>query len=357
MTSILLVEDEKWLGDNISMLLKKEGYEVLYVRNGLEALDILNDNIPDLIISDIIMPYVDGYELFRKTKQNFRTQFVPFLFLTCKNDPISFRKGMNLGADDYISKPFVFDELLHAIKIRLEKSSLISAKIDNLRSNIGKYVPHELRTPLVAILGYSQMVINENMLLSKDEIVDMVERIYIGANRLKARIEKFLLFTELEPVINKFKMRIKPHTIFNYNTLKMIILNHYFIKNRKEDIHAKIIEATVKIPDFYLERIIVELLENAVKFSEMRSIIYVTGKINADYYYLEIKNTGRGMKKSETEQIEAFVQFNREVFQQEGNGLGLAIVKRILKMYNGKILIESLEDKFTTVTVEIPLAN
>jgi DNA-binding response OmpR family regulator len=234
MRCILLVEDEKQLADNISTLLENEGYGVIYAENGLEAVNILHDIVPDLIISDIIMPYVDGYELFQKVKQDSKTKYIPFLFLTVKCDPASLRWGMNLGVDDYIVKPFASDDLLQAIKTRLDKSYSINARLDEIRNSISKYVPHELRTPLVAILGYLQLVLNEHELMGKNEIIDMVERVFIGAKRLHARIEKFLLLTELEPVDNNFRLNGKTNTLFNNDTVKMIILSHYFINNKKK---------------------------------------------------------------------------------------------------------------------------
>ncbi len=357
MKRILLVEDEKPLAENISLLLSGEGYEVIYAQNGLEALKISEDVIPDLILSDIMMPYIDGYELFQRIKKNNKTKFLPFLFLTAKSDLASIREGMGLGADDYIIKPFSSDDLLHTIKIRLAKNDLINAQIDEIRDSISKYVPHEFRTPLVAILGYSQLVLNEHNQMDKNEIVEMVDRINIGAKRLHKRIEKFLQLIDLEPVNRDIWFGENHQTILDNNTANEIVRSHYFIKDRKDDIKIKIAPAYIKIPERYLYSIINELLENAVKFSESGKPILITGKKVNRYYQLIIKDEGMGMDEIMINQIGAFKQFNREVIQKEGNGLGLIFVKKVVQIIKGKLIIKSLENKFTEITLKLPLAQ
>ncbi|MGE5798425.1 MAG: response regulator, partial [Ignavibacteria bacterium] len=152
MKKILVVEDEKELSDNIRILLEAEGYSVILVENGLEALKVIDKENPDLIISDIMMPFMNGYELFETVKEDLKTKIIPFIFLTAKNDMPALRYGMNLGADDYLIKPFTPEDLLQSIKTCFSKSQALSRQLDEIRENISHYIPHELRTPLVSIL-------------------------------------------------------------------------------------------------------------------------------------------------------------------------------------------------------------
>ncbi len=356
MNKILIVEDEKTLQRNIALLLSNENYKVYTADDGLEALKILQDLTPDLIISDIMMPYLDGFELFRKVRENLRMKIIPFIFLTAKTSIMSIREGMNLGADDYLIKPFISEELLQAVRVRLEKSKLINDQIENIRSSISKYVPHEFRTPLVAILGYSQILLEELENLPTADIKDMIGRINFGANRLRNRIEKFIQLTELETIKNNIWEDEPGNSIIDYDLIKEISITDYLINERKENIKITIEPAEVKIPDRYLRIMLTELMENAVKFSEPNSPIIVNGKKEGSYFIMEIKDFGIGFDDFQISQVGAFKQFNRDIIQQEGNGLGLVFVKNILQVIDGKIEVESVKNQYTNVVVKIPLA-
>ncbi len=128
MKRILVIEDDRTLLENTTTFLRMKGYEVYTARGGREGVDMALQNMPDLIICDVMMPDLDGYEVLKTLRNISHTALTPFIFLTAKAEKPDFRKGMQLGADDYISKPFDFKELLDAIEMRLEKAeSLIQA--------------------------------------------------------------------------------------------------------------------------------------------------------------------------------------------------------------------------------------
>ncbi|MGA7721133.1 MAG: response regulator [Ignavibacteriaceae bacterium] len=126
---ILIIEDEKQLLKNISLLLKSENYDVISCSDGGQSLNLVEQFKPDLIICDIMLPGLDGYEILRELRNDGEAFVVPFIFLTAKVERSDFRKGMELGADDYIFKPFKSDELLHAIQTRLNKFEITKARI------------------------------------------------------------------------------------------------------------------------------------------------------------------------------------------------------------------------------------
>jgi two-component system, sensor histidine kinase and response regulator len=355
MKKILIIEDEKQLLNNISLLLRNEGYEVIPKDNGLEALKFLEQFTPDLIISDIMMPYINGIELLQRIKNNPKIKFIPFLFLTAKSDNVSIRKGMNLGADDYITKPFSSDDLLKSIKIRLEKGEMINNHIDEIRESISKYVPHELRTPLVTILGYSQLILSDKNSFDKNELIDMVDRIKISANRLNNRIEKFIRLSEVESFSVDYKEENIGNSFFNNSMIKELISSNYFIKNRKDNIKVSVEFEEVALSNEILQIIIKEVLENAVKFSKPGSPIIITGKKEDKIYCLQVKDFGIGMDEFQIANIGAFRQFDRANYQQEGNGLGLIFVKKILQKAGGEIYIESKINEYTNVKLNFLL--
>ncbi|MDA3861533.1 MAG: response regulator [Melioribacteraceae bacterium] len=129
MDKILVIEDDKLLAENLVILLESEGYNVRLANNGVEGLDSITKNIPDLIICDINMPQMDGFELKEKLNNSKITFDIPLLFLTAKTQISELRQGMLLGADDYIFKPYNSDELVSIVKLRLGRRKDIEDKI------------------------------------------------------------------------------------------------------------------------------------------------------------------------------------------------------------------------------------
>jgi len=355
MKIILLVEDDNEIRENLEILLDAEGYKVCSAGNGLEALNKLETTIPDLILSDIMMPYLDGVEFFQKVKENETTKAIPFIFLTAKNDFTSLRQGMNLGADDYITKPFSTDDLLRAINIRLEIHKTINRQIEEMKESISLYLPHELRTPLVAIMGYTQIILSENDTIDKKEIMEMVDRINYAAKRLYNRIEKFIQLSELESLNKKDNHYEKDICKIDDELIKEISIYHHMVRERKGEIQSDIQPAVLKLSKRLLNIIITELLENAVKFSKQESPIIVRGKKDTNFYILEVKDFGIGMDKLQIQRIAPFQQFDKQIIQQEGIGLGLVIIKNILEMIKGEFSVDSSKNSHTNITVKLPL--
>jgi DNA-binding LytR/AlgR family response regulator len=137
MKKVLIIEDEKQLLQNIAKLLKYENFAVETASSGKEGITLALQSKPDLIICDIMMPGMDGYEVIKELAKNYSTSTIPFIFLTAKVDRSDLRKGMELGADDYITKPFNSDDLIKAVKTRINKFEMFKAVIQDDKQNLG----------------------------------------------------------------------------------------------------------------------------------------------------------------------------------------------------------------------------
>lgn len=137
--TILLIEDNDEMRDNIASILKLAKYQVITAENGKVGLEIIEENKPDLIICDIMMPVMDGYEVLHILSRDPETANIPFIFLTAKAEKVDLRQGMNLGADDYITKPFEGLDLLKVVEIRLKKSELLKTSFKNNITDINKF--------------------------------------------------------------------------------------------------------------------------------------------------------------------------------------------------------------------------
>ncbi len=354
MNKILIVEDETDIRENIEDILYCADYDVLPAKNGREALNILDSVTPDLIISDIRMPEFTGLELLNELSKSV-TSHIPFLLLTALSSREDIRLGMDLGADDYITKPFTSEELLNSVKRRIAKVEKNRTHINRIKSNIMKYIPHELRTPLTPMLGYTRMLLDDFESFSKDEILDMILTIKKSGLRLSTRIEKFILFSELlqekettgKQNYKDFIYRLEPNTIAN------LLQDDDELNGRKDDLSIILESCTIYIWKLYFNSIIKELIENACKFSDPGSEIKLEGVKKGTFYEITITDFGIGMTEHEIRNITAFEQFNRAQLQQVGNGLGLVMIKLILESINGKFKIESKKGKFTKVTVSL----
>lgn len=136
---ILLIEDNAEMSENISSILELAGYEVTCALDGKHGTDLAIQNPPDLILCDIMMPELDGYGVLHILNHNPMTASIPFIFLTAKADKSDFREGMNLGADDYITKPFDAIDLLKVVEMRIKKSELLKRASNNRLDNIDSF--------------------------------------------------------------------------------------------------------------------------------------------------------------------------------------------------------------------------
>lgn len=152
MKKILVIEDEAQVRDNIQEILELEDFQTITAENGLVGIQLIKEQAPDLIICDVMMPELDGYGVLRALRQNVATATIPFIFLTAKADKSDLRQGMELGADDYLTKPFTPAEMLQAIATRLEKQAAANQhytnEIKQLEAGLQYLVHHDTLTHL-----------------------------------------------------------------------------------------------------------------------------------------------------------------------------------------------------------------
>src|SRR2546423_10349899 len=156
MNRILVIDDEEWLREMVQMALNQKGYEVVQAANGASGVEVARKELPDLILCDVNMEKMDGYRTLSTLRNETATASIPFILMTGLADNAGMRQGMELGADDYLPKPFTIDALYAAVDARLKKTQALrqeaEKKLSDLRDNISLMLPHELRTPLNGIL-------------------------------------------------------------------------------------------------------------------------------------------------------------------------------------------------------------
>ncbi|NEP10019.1 MAG: hybrid sensor histidine kinase/response regulator [Symploca sp. SIO1A3] len=358
MTKILVIEDEELVRENLLDFLEAEDYQTIAASNGKIGVELAQNYLPDLIICDVMMPELDGYGVLKKLSHNSATATIPFIFLTAKADKIDRREGMELGADDYLTKPFTIKELKRTIEARLGRRREIKKKFDDLRNSITLALPHEMRTSLNGILGSSQLMMDPGS-LETEEIREMAESIYKSGKRLLRLTENFLRYTEVE-ILATDPERVEKLQNSSSNYPKEIIANlsrEIADKlGRTADLHLEVQEASVQIADARLKTIVEELIDNAFKFSQVGTPVRVVSTVQNDTFILSVNDEGRGMTKAQIADLGAYLQFERKQYEQQGIGLGLVIAKRLAELHGGELTIESTPGQKTTVQVSLPLS-
>lgn len=208
MSKILVIEDEKNIRETIMEILELNDYNVAAAENGLIGVAKALQFKPDLIVCDVMMPEMDGFETLRNIRSINEISNTPFVFLTAKTERRDFREGMNSGADDFLNKPFNTQELLQVIELRITKSKQakelyseeinnLKEEVDNLQNSINKLSynnSHVLRAPLLKILGLINFLIEESEERSQmnSEALGMLKESCLELSEATEEVEKLL---------------------------------------------------------------------------------------------------------------------------------------------------------------------
>jgi signal transduction histidine kinase len=361
MKRVLVIDDDESYRQMVSSILKQSGFAVLDANNGNQGIELAQTHALDLVICDVMMENLDGFGVLDRLRMDPATSTMPFIFMTGLTDKESMRKGMTLGADDFLVKPFTGSDLRSAVEARLEKHREMTheaeRKLTQLRTSISLALPHELRTPLTAILGYSEVLAADRSALDQAEITYAGRAILRAGLGLRRVIENFLIYAQIEVIATDSK---------KVESLRKSQLSHCSeliepLSRRKAESHKRLADLTLELSDGpvamsteYLTKIVEELLDNAFKFSEAGTSVHLTTSTNKDDFVLSIQDQGRGMSARQLADLGAYVQFERRFYEQKGTGLGLTIAKRLTELHGGRMEFELNESGGTNVLVYLP---
>jgi DNA-binding response OmpR family regulator/anti-sigma regulatory factor (Ser/Thr protein kinase) len=356
---IILIEDERPLLENLKDILEIEKFEVSMANNANEALTILRTVQPDLVVCDIMMPDMDGYTFY----QRFRAlgfKEVPFIFLSAKSDLTDIRNGMNLGADDYLTKPVAAKDLIQAINIRLDRkyeaTKSLNETISRFKKGFELATEHEFRTPMSGIVGFLESLkgsINKMDVESANRYVSLIEQ---SSERLFKMFNKLRIWNEINDSdllvsqdSNTYNIKENIHIL-----LQKIAAKYY----RQSDVAIVAIEdAWFNIDPYYLNILVEELLDNAFKFSKRGDHVILGTAIENSKYIIKISDSGNNSTAEQIRNIQPFKQIDRNKFEQQGLGMGLTIVNTIVELLKGEFLIEDNSPCGIIFTIKLPIIN
>ena len=359
---VLIVDDEPDLLEIVGSFLELEGYTVEKAINATIALQTLQTISPALIISDITMPDISGFEFFNRVRALPNFQNTPFIFLSGHSDYEHIKAGKELGSDDYITKPFDPDILLSTIKGKIKRHQQIkdsvTTQIDQMKTQLFNIMSHEMRTPLTSILGAAEILADGKDSLSPEEFKDFLEMLQSGSSRLNNMVEDFLLVVKIES--NDFEK--------DAQSRECIIVPQQFYVNvfqgynnivKKKNLHVKYptFNKTQNLAIYppHLKSILQRLMDNAIKFSAPNEAIEVVHSEDEKTCLVSIRDFGVGIPQDKQAEIfQKFYQINREKTVQQGAGLGLYIAKRLAEANKCQLTFESSREKGTAFTLTIP---
>lgn len=361
MTKILVIDDETMLREAIVLGLRAENFEVFEAEDGISGMQLARSIHPDLIVSDINMRGMDGYDTLSALRTDKTTANIPFVLMTGRADLKGMRLGMSLGADDYLPKPFRLNELVDVVRTRIGKQQAIrqeaETRLSELRSNISMMLPHELLTPLTGIIGMAEMIVNEADTLTPNELREFGNDIKLSGVRLHRLIMNFLVYAQIEMMtIQPERVRLlrEVNPIPVGGTVENTARRKTQDVGRAADLQLDLQAGEVAMSESNLTKIVEELVDNACKFSSVGKPVVVRTLTDGSWTEINVTDQGRGMKSEHVANIGAYVQFERRIHEQQGSGLGLAIVSRLAELHGGQLTITSQPDMGTTVTVHLP---
>jgi signal transduction histidine kinase len=337
--------------DTVELLQKRfraEGYDTAEAYNGEEALNKVPEYEPDLIVLDVMMPKIDGYEVCQRLKSNENTKYIPILMLTAKGEVEHKVKGLDIGADDYMSKPFDYKELsarirsllslkaVHEKKVEVTKSGALEQMIDE--------VAHEIRNPLTAIGGFARKVFNK---LPEDDpnrkyMQMIIEDVAVLDNMIKQLIElKSMEISQREPAnINEIvsdSLKVFEKEI----TEKNIQVKTEFVDN----------PPLLSIDKKLMKRALCNMIKNAIEAMETTAKnLTINTLLSGNHLKIQLADTGKGIDKDKIKNI-----FDPMVSSKMFSpGLGLTFALKIVQYHGGAISAESEPGKGTTFTISLP---
>ena len=361
-STILIVEDNTVIRKALESILKKYGYNVIIAVDGQEALTIVSGQVPDLIISDIMMPNLNGYEFYKLIRDMPDLGIVPFIFLTALDAEKEVRQAKELGVDDYLTKPFTKEDLICVVKGKLKRKAQIksstSKEIEDLKKDIIMTLTHEFNTPLTIIRGFTSLLLRNDLYLEKNELKELLNCIKAGGDRLGELISDFTAMIEIESGFLDREVAL----LYNRNNINSIIdsLKYKFTSNTSKDIDIYC-DLKQDLPlfgfsDKHISMAIEKIIDNAIKFSDKeKTVIKINTYKEKDNVFIEIEDNGPGIAEHEFENIfKKFYQIDRRTMEQQGAGVGLTISKAYVEANSGKISVQSKEGEGAKFILTFP---
>lgn len=355
--NILIVDD---IPDNLKVLgdiLRGEGYKVRPVTNGLLALQVAQKEIPDIILLDILMPNMDGFEVCKQLKENPLLKEVPIIFISALNDTDDIVKALTMGGVDYIGKPFKDKEVKVrvATHLKIHRQNKELHELNACKDKFFSLIAHDLRSPFNGFLGLTEIMAEELSGMTLEEIREITVNLRSSATSLNRLLENLLIWAQIQRGLIPFYPAVEQLLPIVTESISVVLQS---AKNKNIEIHYDVPDDIfVFVDNNQLQTVIRNLVSNSVKFTPNGGIVNITAK-STDNNTIEfaIKDTGIGMNSIMVENLfRVDVRTKREGTEGEpSTGLGLILCKDFIEKMGSVIRVESQEGKGSAFYFTLP---
>ncbi len=362
--NILIVDDVAANLKILGFILKKEGYKVRPVPSGTLALQAAEKEKPDLILLDVMMPDMDGFEVCRRLKDDQKLADVPVIFISALNDTNDIVNALKAGGVDFITKPFRAEEVIARVKTHLklyqQSRTLLeqSKKLQELIATKDKFfsiIAHDLRGPLGGFMSLTELLADDSFEISAKEQKEMNRDLYNSSRNLFSLLENLLVWARMQ----------QGQIVFDPVEINLQELISESIKALEDTIRKKAIRVTTQLPvnqyvyadSNMLQSIVRNLISNAVKFTPKGGMLSVSSYFTENNTsVIVVKDTGIGMNSTMTANLFRLnVNNSRPGTDGElSTGLGLLLCKEFVDRHGGEIWVESVEGSGTSFYLTIP---
>jgi len=348
-SKILAVDDNS---TNLAIIeeLLGESYELKTVLTGREALELISQFRPDVILLDIMMPDIDGYEVCKQIRSETSLCHTKIIMVSAKVMVSERLKGYEVGADDYITKPFDEAELLAKVRVYLRLKSM--EEVNQLKTNVLTLLQNGTITPLNCLIRPAKQLMSDRD-MSNDERKGLARELYCSVKRLHTLFDKVLTLSAIKS--GKWTLSMAPVNLYNVISESISEVRTKASK-RNITIESQIDEKLMVMVDRKeILMVVTSLLDNAVEFSRKDSVVNITASGDSVDAYISVTNQGEGIDKEFLPHI--FDEFASSEIPGEGQGLSLAIARWIVLEHKGRIDVVSEKGQGTTFTVRLPLVS
>ncbi len=355
---ILLVDDHPDILKALVIFLENVGFDIVIALNGAEAIERAIQTIPDIILLDVLMPGIDGFETCRRLKADERTCEIPVIFMTALSEPVNKVKGFEAGGVDYVTKPLHYEEVLARINahltIRTQQRQLEVLNAD--KDKFFSIIAHDLKSPVAGFLGLAGLLENIDR-LKPEQIQRLTRQFRQSAEHLLALLENLLTWSRLQRgLIECHPEHIPIKTLLD----RSLMLLAAPIAQKQISTSATVPQDLIAYGDVnMLDTVVRNALSNAIKFSQPDGTITITAEPAGAFVKISIADTGIGIpleKLGDLFRIDAKIQ-RTGTAGECGTGLGLLLCKEFVEKNGGTIGMESQVDHGSTLSFTIPASQ
>ncbi|MAU12737.1 MAG: hypothetical protein CL607_23140 [Anaerolineaceae bacterium] len=372
--TILIVDDEPRNLKLLNDLLQRNGYIVQAARDGHTALAAAENHLPHLILLDINMPEINGFDVCKKLKESESTRDIPVIFISALSRTDDIVEGFRVGGVDYITKPFQFEEVLARITTHLtlvhQRDQLIFQqeqieemrhrdrerfdKLMQMREQFVRAAAHDLKNPLTLVSGYARMMRQEQKVRTDPDLIHFVDEIEHSGKDMLHLINSMLdvIYIQNSVDLQREPIQIKYFLQEAVKSHEMNAADH----DIKLTMDLPDDEAVADIDQKFMRRVIDNLVSNAIKYSEDGSEIKIIMEAEDNWISIHVEDEGAGIPEYELPHLfEPFYRAKQPREDIEGSGLGLSIVKEVVERHRGRVAVQSEVGKGSKFSIFFPM--